>query len=112
MTLSMTGAPPGRGRHPGGAAALQAEVGDWLVMDDGGIGGIPRIGEIVAVTNPDGSPPYRVRWLAGEYESLITPGPGARVEKARLPPVRAAGIRGPGLPRAVRRERRDARPDR
>ncbi|MGO9078408.1 MAG: DUF1918 domain-containing protein [Streptosporangiaceae bacterium] len=29
----------------------------------GGLAGIPRLGEIVAVTGPDGSPPYRVRWL-------------------------------------------------
>jgi len=46
-----------------------------------GTGGLPRIGEIIAVTGPDWSPPYRVWWLAGEYESLITPGPAARIEK-------------------------------
>jgi hypothetical protein len=66
---------------PGGAAsaALRARVGDTLIMSGEGPGGIPRVGKIVALTNPDGSPPYRVRWLAGEYESLIIPGPGARV---------------------------------
>lgn len=63
------------------SAGLRAEVGDTLIVDDGGLGGIPRIGEIVAVTGPDGAPPYRVRWLAGEYESLVFPGLGARVQK-------------------------------
>ena len=33
------------------------------------------------MSSPDGSPPYRAGWLAGEYESLISPGPGAHVEK-------------------------------
>jgi len=56
-------------------------VGDTLVIGDDDTGRTPRIGEIIAVPNPDGSPPYRVRWLAGEYESLIFPGPSARVRK-------------------------------
>ncbi len=45
--------------------ALRAEVGDMLITRHrtGGLAGIPRLGEIVAVTGPDGSPPYRVRWL-------------------------------------------------
>jgi Domain of unknown function (DUF1918) len=52
-----------------------------LIIDQGGPAGIPRIGEIIAVPSADGSPPYLVRWLAGEYESTIWPGAGARVEK-------------------------------
>jgi hypothetical protein len=63
------------------AAALKAEVGDTLIVGTGGAAGTARIGEIIAVTGPDGSPPFRVRWLAGEYESLIRPGRGARVQK-------------------------------
>jgi len=62
-------------------ATLRAEIGDTLVIDQAGTAAKPRIGEIIAVPNPDGSPPYLVRWLAGEYESMITPGPTARVEK-------------------------------
>jgi hypothetical protein len=54
-----------------------------VVAEGAGVAGIPRIGEIVAVTKADGSPPFRVRWLAGEYESLVFPGPGARIEKGR-----------------------------
>lgn len=60
---------------------LRAAVGDTLVIQATGQDGIPRTGEIIAVIGPDGSPPYRVRWLVGEYESLIMPGPGAHVQK-------------------------------
>jgi len=60
---------------------LRAHVGDTLVIEEENTSGTPRIGRILAVSSPDGSPPYRVRWLAGEYESFIYPGPGARVEK-------------------------------
>jgi Domain of unknown function (DUF1918) len=69
---------------------LRAEVGDTLVIDSGGMAGLPRIGTIIAVTGQDGSPPYMVRWLAGEYESRILPGAGARVEK-HLPAPRCSG---------------------
>jgi hypothetical protein len=64
-------------------AALRAEVGDLLIIDEGDGAGIPRIGEIAGTPSPDGSPPYLVRWLAGEYESTIMPGPRARIEKRR-----------------------------
>ena len=66
---------------PQPSATLRAEIGDTLVIDQACPAGKPRIGEIIAVPNPDGSPPYLVRWLAGEYESVIMPGPAARVEK-------------------------------
>lgn len=67
--------------HPPTGRLLRAHVGDTLVIEEENAAGAPRIGRILAVGNPDGSPPYRVRWLAGDYESLIYPGPGARVEK-------------------------------
>jgi uncharacterized protein DUF1918 len=62
-------------------ASLRASVGDTLVLGEDLRNA--RIGEIVAVPSGDGSPPYRVRWLAGEYESLIFPGPGAHIRKGR-----------------------------
>ena len=58
---------------------LRGRPGDILVMAADGAR-IPRTGTIVAVIGPAGSPPYRVRWLAGDYESLVFPGPGAHVE--------------------------------
>jgi hypothetical protein len=83
-----SGAPCGERPCPEGLA-LRAEVGDTLVIDDGGTVGLPRIGTIIAVIGRDGSPPYLVHWLAGEYESRILPGPGARVEKQRAASRRA-----------------------
>jgi hypothetical protein len=77
-------------------AALRAEVGDLLVIDEGGGAGVPRIGEIVGTPSPDGSPPYLVRWLAGEYESTIMPGPRARIERRRQAGPRSGGRNRPG----------------
>lgn len=79
-----TGVPSG-GRPASHRRVLRAEVGDTLVID-GGMAGLPRIGAIIAVTGRDGSPPYLVRWLAGEYESRISPGAGARIGKHQQVP--------------------------
>ena len=86
----MTTGMPSRGWPPAGERALYAEIGDMLVIDDSGMAGLPRIGTIIAVTGPDGSPPYLVRWLAGDYESRIRPGRGARVERRCPAPRRPA----------------------
>jgi len=44
-----TGVPTGE-RPSADGPVLRAEVGDTLVIDDGGMGGLPRIGTIIAVT--------------------------------------------------------------
>ncbi len=64
---------------------LRAEVGDLLVIDQGGMAGTPNIGVIIDVLGRDGSPPYLVRWIAGEFESTVVPGEGAHIEKIRRP---------------------------
>ena len=80
--MTQAAAPAARREPPSpDGPALHAEAGDTLVMGAEGTAGFPRTGQILAVLGPGGSPPYRVRWLAGEYESRVTPGPGARVEK-------------------------------
>jgi uncharacterized protein DUF1918 len=71
-------APP---RH---GAGLRAEAGDTLVIEVPGTAAA-RIGRILDVLGVAGAPPYRVRWLAGEYESVVTPGRDARVEKGHPP---------------------------
>lgn len=58
-----------------------AEPGDTLVIDGASVSGLPRTGIIIAVEGQDGGPPYLVRWTGGDYESRISPGPGARVER-------------------------------
>lgn len=73
---------------------LQAEPGDTLVFDGAGVADPPRTGTIIAVTGRDGTPPYLVHWTAGDYQSRITPGPGARIEKHPQP------LPDPGIPAA------------
>lgn len=70
-------------RSEAGRSALYAEAGDTLVIDQPDGAGLPRVGEIIAVPGPEGAPPYLVRWLAGDYESLIVPGQRAHVERHR-----------------------------
>jgi Domain of unknown function (DUF1918) len=67
---------------------MKAEVGDELIIESPQPGVPGRIGTIVALHNTDGSPPYVVHWLAGDYDSRIDPGPKARIERhhpARTP---------------------------
>lgn len=58
---------------------MNGHVGDRLVVERTH-GGSLRVGIITALTHPDGSPPYRVRWLDTERESLVFPPPDAHVE--------------------------------
>jgi hypothetical protein len=53
---------------------MRAHVGDWIAFPaDGHV----RRGRIIAVAHPDASPPYRVRWLDDDSESLLVPPPDA-----------------------------------
>jgi hypothetical protein len=63
-----------------GGPVMKAEVGDELVVED--IEPVPqrRVGTIVGLKTADGSPPYLVHWVVGDYDSLIYPGPGTRME--------------------------------
>jgi hypothetical protein len=68
---------------PGLSRNMRPELGDTLVIDGAGMAGLPLLGTIVAVYGDDGAPPYLVRWTAGDYESRVFPGAGARIEKHR-----------------------------
>lgn len=59
---------------------MKAHVGDRLVLAGAHVGDARRIGIILDVREPDGSPPYRVRWLADGHEALIYPGSDAHIE--------------------------------
>jgi hypothetical protein len=59
---------------------MKAEVGDWLVIEGTVLGEKRRAGLIIEVRHADGTPPYVVRWLEDDHESLVFPGPTARVE--------------------------------
>jgi hypothetical protein len=68
---------------------MKADVGDELIVESREQPAQTcRIGTIVALKTADGSPPYLVHWVAGDYDSLIFPGPGVRMHvrhKARRP---------------------------
>lgn len=64
---------------------MQARIGDWLVIESHFLDQPRRQGEIVEVAHADGSPPYRVRWMDDGHESLVCPGPEARIESRPVP---------------------------
>nr|WP_225311815.1 DUF1918 domain-containing protein [Microbispora cellulosiformans] len=60
---------------------MKAAVGDRLVVESVQRGGTGRVGIVMALYHTDGSPPYLVRWLDEERETLcFYPGPDARIE--------------------------------
>ncbi|WP_405087808.1 DUF1918 domain-containing protein [Microbispora sp. NBC_01389] len=62
---------------------MKAAVGDRLIIESLHLDGPRRTGVITALHHSDGSPPYMVRWLDEEHETLIFPGPDAHVEPRR-----------------------------
>jgi len=70
---------------------MKAQVDDELIIESPEPGTSGRIGTIVALQNADGSPPYVVHWLVGDYDSLIRPGPTARIGRRHTsrPPSRS-----------------------
>jgi Domain of unknown function (DUF1918) len=71
---------------------MQVRVRDWLIVPVDRGGSHVRRGQVVVVPHPDGTPPYRVRWLADERESLLVPPPDTRLGH----PSRTAQDRGGG----------------
>jgi hypothetical protein len=64
---------------------MKAHVGDRLVMEGTHVGDRRRVGVIVGLRHPDGTPPYLVRWLDDEHEGLVFPGADARLESPADP---------------------------
>ncbi len=58
---------------------MKASIGDHIMVASPAVDGPVRDGEIVEVQNPDGSPPYVVRWSDSGHTGLFFPGPDARV---------------------------------
>jgi uncharacterized protein DUF1918 len=59
-----------------------AQTGDRLVLHGIHVGDNRRVGVITEIRRSDCSPPYLVRWLDNGHETLVFPGPEARVEPA------------------------------
>lgn len=59
---------------------MHASVGDRIVIHGHHLGEPDRDCEVLAVTDPNGGPPFRVRWGDTGRESLFFPGTDASVE--------------------------------
>jgi hypothetical protein len=60
---------------------MKASVGDHIVIVSPTVDGTVRDGEVLEVRNPDGTPPYLVRWSDTKSTALIFPGVDARVAR-------------------------------
>lgn len=69
---------------------MTAAAGDWLVVESGSDSDHVRTAEILGVREPGGYPPFRVRWLDDGRETLVFPGPDARVVSAEAAAQRRA----------------------
>lgn len=58
---------------------MHAKPGDWLIVEIAGTDHSARRARIEEVSSPDGTPPFRVRWLDTGQEGLVFPGPDAHV---------------------------------
>lgn len=72
---------------------MNAKVGDWLVIEGRTLDDHRRQGQIIEVRHEDGSPPYLVRWVSDDHESLVFPGPEARIEPHPVAPSTRLTIR-------------------
>lgn len=58
---------------------MKAHVGDRLVVMSRHLDEAVERGEILEVHGADGEPPFLVHWEGAEHDSLVFPGPDARV---------------------------------
>ncbi len=62
--------------------AMKAAPGDRIVVASTHVDEPARDGEILEAHGADGGPPYLVRWSDNGHETLVFPGPDARVQPA------------------------------
>lgn len=61
---------------------MRAREGDWLLIKGSVVGTSDELGLITEVRGEGGAPPYVVRWLRDDHETLVFPGPDAVVLSA------------------------------
>ena len=61
---------------------MHAKKGDWLVVESAAVERHSRRGLVLSVEDPEGIPPFLVRWEDDGHESLVFPGPDAHVAPA------------------------------
>jgi hypothetical protein len=59
---------------------MKASIGDRIVVVSPQVGGVVRDCIVVELRNPDGSPPYVVRWTDTGQQALYFPGSDGRVQ--------------------------------
>lgn len=62
--------------------AMQAKVGDFLVVKGTTVDQHDQRGVITEVRSASGAPPYVVRWLNNDHVATVYPGPDAIVVTA------------------------------
>lgn len=77
---------------------MNAAVGDRIVVASNSLDRPVRLGRIIELRHPDGSPPYVVEWSDTGQTGLVFPGPDARVEHDT---ERGGGTDGGGAARAA-----------
>ncbi|WP_152190032.1 DUF1918 domain-containing protein [Georgenia satyanarayanai] len=63
---------------------MRAAPGDRLIIHAARLGGHDRDGEVISVRDPQGGPPYLVRWSDTGRESLLFPGRDTEIHHHRL----------------------------
>ena len=61
---------------------MHAMKGHWLIVESAVLGRHSRRGLILNVDDPDGAPPFLVRWNDNGHEGLVFPGPDAHITAA------------------------------
>jgi hypothetical protein len=59
--------------------AMQAKIGDWIVVEGATVGQPRREGQIVSMRHADGTPPYEVKWSDTGQISMVFPGPDTHI---------------------------------
>ena len=70
-------------KHGNQEAAMQASIGDRVIIHRHQSGQPDRDGEVLEVRGAEGAPPYVVRWEDGGHETYFFPGPDATIQHFR-----------------------------
>jgi hypothetical protein len=57
---------------------MHAVIGDRIAIPGRHVGDAGRVGEVIEVRGPEGTPPFLVRWEDG-HEGICYPGPETKV---------------------------------
>jgi hypothetical protein len=70
-------------KHVNEEDAMQANIGDRVVIHRHRLGQPDRDGEVLEVRGAEGAPPYVVRWEDSAHETYFFPGPDATIQHFR-----------------------------